>query len=280
MNLVMNARDAMPRGGVVTLKTLLVDARTVESATHETVAPGRYVGLIISDTGQGMDDATQARIFEPFFTTKGSGEGTGLGLATVYGIVRQAGGHIDVFSQPDFGTTFRVYLPSVQEETAITPDEERPEPGRSAAERRLVGSVLVAEDDPAVRRVVVETLTRAGLDVEAVGDGVEALRLLAGGPTPDLVVTDVRMPRLSGPELVREARRRRPGLRVLFVSGHTGDDMPDRFLEPGDRLLGKPFSAEALIEAVADLLHADRSGGGASGTGPGDRHLQAVPRSV
>jgi two-component system, cell cycle sensor histidine kinase and response regulator CckA len=280
LNLALNARDAMPEGGRLLIETAQVELDEPYAAARRDVTPGRHAMLAVSDEGRGLSEEARAHLFEPFFTTKARGEGTGLGLATVYGIVRQAGGHIDVFSQPDFGTTFRVYLPSVQEETAITPDEERPEPGRSAAERRLVGSVLVAEDDPAVRRVVVETLTRAGLDVEAVGDGVEALRLLAGGPTPDLVVTDVRMPRLSGPELVREARRRRPGLCVLFVSGHTGDDMPDRFLEPGDRLLGKPFSAEALIEAVADLLHADWSGGGASGTGPGDRHLQAVPRSV
>jgi CheY-like chemotaxis protein len=138
----------------------------------------------------------------------------------------------------------------------------------------------VAEDDPAVRRVVVETLTRAGLEVVAAADGREALERLLAGPSPDLVVTDVRMPGLSGPELVREARARLPKLRVLFVSGHTGDDTPDGFLQPGDRLLGKPFSAEALVEAVGDLLLADGHQRGEGSGRPGDRHLQAVPPSV
>jgi two-component system cell cycle sensor histidine kinase/response regulator CckA len=126
----------------------------------------------------------------------------------------------------------------------------------------------------------VETLARAGLQVVASEDGREALERLLAGPTPDLVVTDVRMPGLSGPQLVREARRRWPMLRVLFVSGHTGDDTPEGFLRPGDRLLGKPFSAEALIEAVGDLLLSDRAGSGEADAPPGDRHLQAVPPSV
>ena len=144
----------------------------------------------------------------------------------------------------------------------------------------LQGRVLVAEDDPAVSRVVVETLTRAGLDVTASANGREALERLLAGPTPDLVVTDVRMPGLSGPQLVREARRRWPTLRVLYVSGHTGDDTPEGFLEPGDRLLGKPFSAEAIVEAVGDMLLTDRSRLDEAGDAAGDRHLQAVPPSV
>ncbi|HKF84273.1 MAG TPA: ATP-binding protein [Candidatus Limnocylindrales bacterium] len=280
LNLALNGRDAMPDGGRLLVETAQVELDEPYAAARRDVTPGRHAVLAVSDEGRGLSEEARAHLFEPFFTTKARGEGTGLGLATVYGIVRQAGGHIDVFSDPELGTTFRVYLPSVQAEVAITADEEPGEPERADARLRLTGSVLVVEDDPSVRRVVVETLARTGLDVEAAGDGAEALRLLIGGPTPDLVITDVRMPRLSGPELVREARRPWPGLRVLFVSGHTGDDTPDGFLEPGDRLLGKPFSAEALIEAVADLLRPDRSDAAPSGTAPGDRHLQAVPRSV
>src|SRR5829696_8435812 len=274
LNLALNGRDAMPDGGRLLVETATVELDERYAAARRDVTPGRHAVLAVSDEGRGLTDEARTHLFEPFFTTKPRGEGTGLGLATVYGIVRQAGGHIDVFSDPELGTTFRVYLPSVQAEVAITADEEPGEPERADARLRLAGSVLVVEDDPSVRRVVVETLARTGLDVEAAGDGAEALRLLIGGPTPDLVITDVRMPRLSGPELVREARRRWPGLRVLFVSGHTGDDTPDGFLEPGDRLLGKPFSAEALIEAVADLLRPDRSDPAPSGTAPGDRRSE------
>ena len=250
------------------------------AASRRDVTPGPHAVLAVSDEGRGLSEEARAHLFEPFFTTKPRGEGTGLGLATAYGIVRQAGGHIDVFSQPEFGTTFRVYLPSVDEPATITADDD---PGGPARARRpgspMSGTVLVAEDDPAVRRVVVESLTRAGLTVRAAADGAEAMDMLQSGPVPDLVISDVRMPRVSGPELVRAARRRWPSLRVLFVSGHTGDDTPEGFLQAGDRLLGKPFTADTLLEVVRDLLAEDDASGPDRGA-PGDRHLQAVPRSV
>jgi PAS domain S-box-containing protein len=280
LNLALNGRDAMPEGGRLLVETAQVELDEQYAAARRDVTPGRHAVLAVSDEGRGLSDEARAHLFEPFFTTKARGEGTGLGLATVYGIVRQAGGHIDVFSEPDFGTTFRVYLPSVEEPLAITADEDVPPPARRPSHPTLTGRVLVAEDDPAVRRVVVETLTRAGLEVVAAGDGREALQRLLAGPSPDLVVTDVRMPGLSGPELVREARARWPKLRVLFVSGHTGEDTPDGFLQPGDRLLGKPFSAEALVEAVGDLLLSARPDPREAGGRAGDRHLQAVPPSV
>ena len=280
LNLALNGRDAMPEGGRLLVETAQVELDEQYAAARRDVTPGRHAVLAVSDEGRGLSEEARAHLFEPFFTTKARGEGTGLGRATAYGIVRQAGGHIDVFSEPDFGTTFRVYLPSVDERAGITADADLPSPSRRTAHPALHGRVLVAEDDFAVRRVIVETLTRAGLDVDAAGDGREALQLLLAGPSPDLVITDVRMPRLSGPELVREARAREPGLRVLFVSGHTGDDTPDGFLRAGDRLLGKPFSAEALLEAVGDLLLTDGPGSAEGGDQAGDRHLQAVPPSV
>ena len=280
LNLALNGRDAMPEGGRLLVETAQVELDERYAAARRDVTPGRHAVLAVSDEGRGLSEEARAHLFEPFFTTKPRGEGTGLGLATAYGIVRQAGGHIDVFSQPEFGTTFRVYLPSVDETATITADDE---PGGIPARRRpgspMSGTVLVAEDDPAVRRVVVEALTRAGLSVRAAADGAEAMDMLQGGPTPDLVITDVRMPRVSGPELVRAARRRWPRLRVLFVSGHTGDDTPDGFLEAGDRLLGKPFTAETLLDVVRDILAEDGAGPDRGGA-PGDRHLQAVPRSV
>jgi two-component system, cell cycle sensor histidine kinase and response regulator CckA len=281
LNLALNGRDAMAEGGRLLVETAQVELDERYASTRRDVTPGTHAVLAVSDEGRGLSEEARAHLFEPFFTTKPRGEGTGLGLATAYGIVRQAGGHIDVFSQPEFGTTFRVYLPSVDETTTITADDE---PGGIPARRNeapMSGTVLVAEDDPAVRRVVVEALTRAGLTVTAAPDGAEAMDMLERAPTPDLVITDVRMPRVSGPELVRAARRKWPGLRVLFVSGHTGDDTPDGFLQAGDRLLGKPFTAETLVDLVRDLLSDGDGAGPETGDGSsGDRHLQAVPRSV
>ena len=257
LNLAINGRDAMTDGGRLLVETAQVELDARYASARRDVTPGRYAVLAVSDEGAGLSDDARAHLFEPFFTTKPRGEGTGLGLATVYGIVRQAGGHIDVFSQAEFGTTFRVYLPSVEAESGAddgeavpdAPDARVPDPGP-----RLDGEVVVAEDDPAVRRVIVETLRRAGLRVRAAVDGAEALELLETAGVPDVLVTDVRMPRLSGPDLARAARQRWPALPVLFLSGHTGDDTPDAVRAAGGRLLGKPFTAEALVDAVAQVL--------------------------
>jgi len=296
LNLALNGRDAMPDGGRLLVETATVELDERYAAARRDVTPGRHAVLAVSDEGRGLTDEARTHLFEPFFTTKPRGEGTGLGLATVYGIVRQAAGHIDVFSQPEFGTTFRVYLPSVDAEAEQGLPRELPGAGaallRAGPEATLSADVLVAEDDPAVRRVIVETLARAGVRVRAAVDGAAALALLDEGPVPDLVVTDVRMPRLSGPELVRRLRVRWPRLPVLFVSGHTGEDTPEAVRSAGGRLLGKPFTAQALLDAVTALLaepgddasQDDDDAGGPDADpnagGPPDRHLQALPRSV
>jgi two-component system cell cycle sensor histidine kinase/response regulator CckA len=273
LNLALNGRDAMPEGGRLLVETAQVELDERYAASRRELTPGRYSVLAVSDEGRGLTEEARMHLFEPFFTTKPRGEGTGLGLATVYGIVRQAGGHIEAFSEPDFGTTFRVYLPSVESGAGPVDDGGEASRGGAGDAARLSGDVLVVEDDAAVRRVITQTLARAGLRVRAAIDGAQALELLELGPVPDLVVTDVRMPRVSGPELVREARGRWPGLRVLFVSGHTGDDTPEAVRAAGGRLLGKPFTAEALLAAAEEVLAEDPAE-------PGDRHLQAVPPSV
>jgi two-component system, cell cycle sensor histidine kinase and response regulator CckA len=254
LNLALNGRDAMPGGGQLLVETALVELdERYAAARGDGTAPGRYAMLAVSDEGEGLTDDARIHLFEPFFTTKPRGHGTGLGLATVYGLVRQASGHIDVFSRPEFGTTFRVYLPAFVDRAGIPVPvpAPAPEPRRGVT---LEGRVLVAEDEPAVRRLIVETLRRAGLEVVASRNGAEALELLVAGPLPDLVLTDVRMPRMSGPELARAATARWPDLRLLFVSGHTGAETSDEVTALGGRLLGKPFTSEGLLTAVAEAL--------------------------
>jgi hypothetical protein len=278
LNLAINGRDAMPAGGRLLVETAQVELDDQYAAARRDVSPGRYAVLAVSDEGGGLSDEARAHLFEPFFTTKPRGQGTGLGLATVYGIVRQAGGHIDVYSQPDFGTTFRVYLPSLAESATLA--EVPPVP--VGTPRPMSGRVLVAEDEAVVRRVIVETLSRAGLLVREARDGADALALLERGPLPELLVTDVRMPGMSGPELARAARSRWPGIAVLFVSGHTGADTPADLTAHGGYLLGKPFTTEALLAAVAEALRRARASGAPAPTGgtsggaseAGDRDLK------
>jgi two-component system, cell cycle sensor histidine kinase and response regulator CckA len=250
LNLALNGRDAMPEGGQLLIETAQVELDEPYAAARGDVQPGRYGMLAVSDEGVGLSEEARDHLFEPFFTTKPRGQGTGLGLATVYGILRQAGGHIDVYSQPDFGTTFRIYLPAVEAPLAPQKEPDPPEP----LERELRGQVIVAEDDPVVRRVIAQTLTRAGLEVRTAADGAAALELMGAGSPPDVLVTDVRMPRLSGPDLARAALARWPTLAVLFVSGHTGADTADELTSEGHRFLGKPFSTENLLREVAAAL--------------------------
>ena len=254
MNLIMNAKDAMPRGGVITIDTRVVDADAVESATHERVAPGRYVALIITDTGQGMDNATQSRIFEPFFTTKGAGEGTGLGLATVYGVVQQLWGHIAVSSEIGQGTTFSLYFPESNE--AATQPGEQPRRGISAPLAAGREVILVVEDQRGVRQLATRILTRHGYTVLEAADAVEAIEIAAkAAQVLDLVVSDVVMPGMGGPELVARVRTLRPATKVLYMSGYTGDDLSRRIgLESHAAVLEKPFSASDLLWAVRDVL--------------------------
>ena len=251
MNLAVNARDAMPDGGSLTIETANVELDEDYAATHMDAQVGAHVMLAVSDTGTGMDGETRARVFEPFFTTKEQGKGTGLGLSTVYGIVKQSGGNIWVYSEPGEGTVFKIYLPVAQEEV------EQP---RKTVSRELpsVGSetILVAEDNDALRRVMARTLARGGYRVLEAGDGETALRLSrehAGAI--DLLLTDVVMPRMSGRELAEQICAQRPETMVLFTSGYTDNGIVHHgVLEPGVAFLQKPFTAGGLLARVRDLM--------------------------
>ena len=248
MNLVVNSRDAMPGGGSLTLETANVELDESYAAQHSDVKPGRYTKLTITDTGVGMDAHTVSRIFEPFFTTKEAG--TGLGLATVHGIVRQSGGSIEVYSEPSHGTTFKVYLPRVDEPAAAT--------GNVKSSRSLKGAevVLLAEDDEAVRTVTSEVLRSAGYTVLESRNGSEALSVSAHHEGPlHLLITDMVMPRSSGTELAKAMSNLRPGIKVLFVSGYSEEAIVHQGdLLPTARFLQKPFVPDRLLEMVRELL--------------------------
>jgi PAS domain S-box-containing protein len=251
MNLVVNARDAMPTGGVLSVETTDVDLDQEYVQRRETsVQPGRYVMIAVTDTGVGMDDATQARIFEPFFTTKAEGKGTGLGLATVYGIVKQSGGYIWLYSEVGMGTVFRVYLPRVEEALAV-------EQLRSMPKRRTPNeTVLVVEDEPAARELVGEILEGEGYKVLLASNGQEAVEVAQRTVGPiHLLLTDVVLPRLGGRAAAETICRTRPETRVLYMSGYTDDEVSRHgILEPGILLLQKPFTPNDLIERIARVL--------------------------
>jgi PAS domain S-box-containing protein len=251
LNLVVNARDAMPDGGRLTIETSNVDLDSSYASQHAVVEPGPYVMLTVSDTGCGMDDATQARIFEPFFTTKEQGRGTGLGLATVYGVVKQSGGYIWVYSEVDHGTTFKVYLPEVTapaEKLATEKAAKGPEPGTE--------TILFVEDEDSVRDLVTEYLSARGYRVLAASDGVQALQIAAGHRGEiQLLITDVVMPRLSGRDLAAKVSASRPGLKVLYISGYTDDSIfRHGVLEGGMSFMQKPFNLKALATKVREVL--------------------------
>jgi PAS domain S-box-containing protein len=258
VNLAVNARDAMPGGGRLTIETSNVELRGDDVRRHIEAAPGPYVMVAVSDTGSGMSPEVQAHLFEPFYTTKGRGGGTGLGLSTVYGIVKQCGGCIWVYSEAGRGTTFKIYLPRVDQRPEA--EETRPEPARA----RGTETLLVVEDEAMVRAMAVRVLRGAGYTVLDAGDGVEACQVLAdaGDRKIDLLVADVIMPRLGGPELAARLRETRPELRVLFVSGYT-----DRALDlqgelgPRTAFLSKPFAGAQLAAKVREVL--DRDAGAA-----------------
>jgi len=250
LNLVVNARDALPRGGKITIETADTELDEAYARSHVAVTPGPYVMLAVSDTGVGMSAETKARLFEPFFTTKEKGRGTGLGLATVYGIVKQSGGNIWVYSEPGRGSTFKVYLPRVMEPL------DQPAPPRAEAPKGGSESVLVVEDDPGVRQLVVHVLRGQGYDVTEAKDSDEAQRLCEDLSRPlQLLVTDVVMPGMGGRDLSRRIQQVRPGLKVLFVSGYTSDAIVHHgVLEPGLAFLQKPFTPQQLAERVRSIL--------------------------
>ncbi|MGO8787746.1 MAG: PAS domain S-box protein [Terriglobia bacterium] len=250
MNLAVNARDAMPAGGTLTLETANVDLDETYARGHIPVKPGSYVMLAVTDTGCGMDAATQAHIFEPFFTTKESGKGTGLGLATVYGIVKQHGGNIWVYSEAGQGTAIKIYLPRI-EIGATQVETKRP----TTRELRGSETVLVVEDEPSVRSLMVRLLRSMGYWVLEASRADEALMVCLRHKGPiHLLLTDVVMPQMSGRDLLDRLRPLRPDIRVLFTSGYTEEAVHRRVLEGGAAFLQKPFMEEALAGKVRDVL--------------------------
>jgi PAS domain S-box-containing protein len=255
MNLALNARDAMPAGGTLTIETANADLLETGPRRHEVMRPGQYTRLAVSDTGCGMDADTRTSAFEPFFTTKELGKGTGLGLATVYGIVKQSGGYVWVDSEPGRGAAFTIYLPSVDDPAAAaaaTPAAPAPRPAGGRE------SVLVVEDDEGVREVTRRILAQAGYAVLGAADGDEALAVATRHEAPiALLLTDLVMPGGTGPEVAARVSAARPGIRVLFTSGYADSAVLDRArLDARDAFIAKPFTSEGLLRKVRDVLDA------------------------
>ena len=253
MNLVVNARDAMPRGGILTIETTNVELDAHYTRGRGALKPGPYVALVVSDNGAGMDPGTRARLSEPFFTTKGQGKGTGLGLTTVFGIVKQSGGSVEVYSDPGHGTSVKVFLPrqdhSVNEEIVLSPV-----PGGRGTE-----TILLVEDDETVRKLVRETLVHHGYTVRDAPDAAAARRIAKSYPGPiHLLITDVVMPREGGRELAASLTRLRPETKVLFMSGYTDQAVVNNgLLNSAAAFLQKPFTPAALAAKVRETLDAD-----------------------
>lgn len=255
LNLVVNARDAMPKGGRLVIETGEQELRHDIGHDETLVRSGSYVILLVSDTGIGMDAATRSRIFEPFYTTKEVGKGTGLGLATVYGIIKQSSGYVQVESEPGRGATFRIYLPKVEPQPAMTH-----KPISTETRKQGTGTILLAEDEPLLRELGETILTQAGYKVLS-APTPQALRTLIADYSGaiELLLTDVVMPGMSGPELVRVVRDRWPKVKVLFMSGYADDEIED--LDPDAAFLQKPFTPSELTAKIAEVL----GGGGGLG---------------
>jgi two-component system cell cycle sensor histidine kinase/response regulator CckA len=250
MNLAVNARDAMPKGGVLTIETANVALDREYASHHINTKPGGYVLMAVSDNGLGMDQATKERLFEPFFTTKSPGRGTGLGLSTVFGIVKQSGGGLEVYSELGTGTTVKVYLPRIDQPAHVEAEKLK------TAAARGHETILLAEDDEMVRTLVRETLERAGYRVLAGSDPVEARRAAEAHSGPiHLLITDVVMPKVNGRELADQLAVRRPGMKVLYMSGYTDNAVLNSgILQKEVAFLQKPFTPAALIDKVREVL--------------------------
>ena len=251
VNLVVNARDAMPEGGSLVLETSNVGLDEAYARTHPEARAGAHVRLAVSDTGHGMDAATASRIFEPFFTTKPRGKGTGLGLATVHGIVQQSGGHVDVYSEPGHGTTFKIYLPRVEAQEQRPADE-----GASVEAHGGSETIVLVEDEEGLRSLIREVLEDAGYRVVEAQDPEGGLAAVRAEPRGiDLLMTDVILPQMRGNELADRVREISPGARVLFMSGYTDEAIGQHaVLAPGSHFLQKPFSLTALLAKVRAVL--------------------------
>ena len=251
MNLAVNARDAMPGGGKIVIETANVDLDAGYCASHPYVTPGRYVMLSVSDTGKGMSEEVKAHIFEPFFTTKAKGSGTGLGLATTYGAVKQAGGSIEVYSEVGIGTTIKIYLPRVEEQAVKPVIDDRPTDLPGGTE-----TVLLVEDEDIVRNLCVQILERLGYRVLQARNGTEAIAEVRGyGDRIDLLLTDVVMPGMNGNELATQLVRHHPEMKVLFTSGYTDDAIVHHgVLDEGVMFIGKPYTPLALAGKVREVL--------------------------
>jgi CheY-like chemotaxis protein len=252
LNLAVNARDAMPSGGKLTFETANIELDEEYARTHINVNPGPYVQLSITDTGVGIPFDIKEKVFEPFFTTKDQGKGTGLGLSTVYGIVKQSGGNIWVYSEPDLGTTFKIYLPRVEEEldSALKQEETDFLP-------RGNETVMLVEDDPLVRDLAHRLLIGQGYKVLEASDGKEALRIAQEniGEKIHLLLTDVVMPQMGGKELSEKLKLLRPDIGVLYTSGYTDNAIVHHgTLESGTYFLQKPFSLKSLSQKVREVL--------------------------
>jgi PAS domain S-box-containing protein len=254
VNLVVNARDAMPRGGTVTIETANTTLDGAYASSHVGVTPGQYVMLAISDTGVGIDHDTQSRIFEPFFTTKEVGKGTGLGLSTVYGIVKQSGGNVWVYSELGKGTTFKVYLPQIEEE--VDAREELP---AQVIMKRGSETVLLVEDEDMVRKLAGELLEESGYRVLSAGGGEEAISLATRHKARiDLLITDVVMPKISGKEVAEQLKTIHPETKVLFMSGYTDEAIVHHgIVDSTIAFIQKPFSEHALAHKVREVLDSE-----------------------
>jgi two-component system, cell cycle sensor histidine kinase and response regulator CckA len=245
----VNARDAMPQGGKIFVETTPCDLDEQYAASHSEVTPGSFVRIAVTDTGCGMNEKTLAHIFEPFFTTKAAGKGTGLGLATVYGMVKQSQGHISVYSEVGRGTTFKVYLPALDKSVPIAT------PPRTIVAPKGNGTILLVEDEPALLALAAGSLKRLGYTVLSAGNGIEALAAAeqyVGGI--DMVVTDIVMPRMGGPELVERLRQKNHRFGVIFMSGYTDvAALENASIERDASLLNKPFSSELLARKVSEV---------------------------